>query len=123
MLPPKPAVFSDSVLFVMASVLRLAVYARRTEIDIMLLVGATPAFVRGPFLAAGLGQGVVAAGVAVLLVEVVRRAALVYAGRGSLVLLDLVAARPLPPGSTGLLFAVGLAVSLAGAWFAVRRSV
>jgi cell division transport system permease protein len=112
-----------AVVFVMASVLRLAVYARRTEIDIMLLVGATPAFVRGPFLAAGLGQGVIAAGVAVLLVELVRRAALGYAGRGSLVLLDLVAARPLPLGPTGLLFAVGLAVSLAGAWFAVRRSV
>ena len=45
-----------AVVFVMASVLRLAVYARRNEIEIMLLVGATPAFVRGPFLMAGLGQ-------------------------------------------------------------------
>jgi cell division transport system permease protein len=115
-------VFS-AVVFVMASVLRLAVYARRNEIDIMLLVGATPAFVRGPFLAAGLGQGLVASGMALLLVEGVRRAALAYAGSGSVVLLDLVAARPLPPGPSGLLVAVGLVVSLTGAYFAVRRSL
>ena len=112
-----------AVVFVMASVLRLAVYARRDEIDIMLLVGATPAFVRGPFLVAGLGQGVFASGLALLLVELVRRGALAYAGSGTLVLLDLVAARPLTGGPSALLFGVGLLVSLAGAWFAVRRSV
>jgi cell division transport system permease protein len=112
-----------AVAFVMASVLRLAVYARRTEIDIMLLVGATPAFVRGPFLVAGLGQGALASCLALLLVEGVRQGALAYAGGGSLVLLDLVAARPLPWGPAGLLAGVGLAVSMAGAWFAVRRSV
>ena len=111
-----------AVVFVMASVLRLAVYARRNEIDIMLLVGATPAFVRGPFMAAGLGQGLLASGMALLLVEGARRAALAYAGSGSLVLLDLVAARPLPVGPSGLLAAVGLVVSLTGAYFAVRRS-
>ena len=111
-----------AVVFVMAGVLRLAVYARRNEIDIMLLVGATPAFVRGPFLAAGLGQGLLASGMALLLVEAARRAALAYAGSGSVVLLDLVAARPLPLGPSGLLAAVGLVVSLAGAYFAVRRS-
>ena len=112
-----------AVVFVMASVLRLAVYARRNEIDIMLLVGATPAFVRGPFLAAGLGQGLLASGMALLLVEGARRAALAYAGSGSVVLLDLVAAKPLPAGPSGLLVAVGLVVSLSGAYFAVRRSL
>jgi len=112
-----------AVVFVMASVLRLAVYARRNEIDIMLLVGATPAFVRGPFLAAGLGQGLIASGLALLMVEAVRRAALAYAGSGSVVLLDLIAARPLPAGPSGLLMAVGLLVSLTGAYFAVRRTL
>jgi hypothetical protein len=59
---------------------------------------------------------------ALLIVEGVRQAALAYAGSGSLVLLDLVAARPLPAGPSGLLAAVGLVVSLTGAYFAVRRS-
>jgi cell division transport system permease protein len=111
-----------AVIFVMASVLRLAVIARRNEIDIMLLVGATPAFVRGPFLVAGLGQGLVASGLALGLVEGARRAGLSSADPGSLALLEIVAAGPLPLAASGLLAAVGLAVSLAGAWFAVRRS-
>ena len=37
-----------AVVFVMGSVLRLAVFARRDEIQIMQLVGATPGFIRGP---------------------------------------------------------------------------
>jgi len=111
-----------AVAFVMASVLRLAVYARRNEIDIMLLVGATPAFVRGPFLVAGLGQGVVAAGVALALVEAVRRIALAYSGSGPVALLDLLVASPLSLEFSMLLAFVGLTVSLTGAYFAVRRS-
>lgn len=109
-----------AVVFVMANVLRLAVYARRNEIDIMLLVGATPAFVRGPFLVAGIGQGILASGVALLLVEAVRRAALAYASGGPVVLLDLIAARPLTLDASLLLLLVGLVVSLVGAYFAVR---
>lgn len=112
-----------AVAFVMASVLRLAVYARKNEIDIMLLVGATPAFVRGPFLVAGLGQGLVAAGVALALVEGVRRIALAYSGAGPVALLDLLVASPLSLDLSLLLAFVGLTVSLIGAYFAVRRSV
>jgi cell division transport system permease protein len=112
-----------AVAFVMASVLRLAVYARRDEIDIMLLVGATPAFVRGPFLVAGFVQGLLSSGLALLLVEGVRRAAQSWAATDSLVLLDLVAERPVSAGTSGLLVLVGLTVSLLGSYFAVRRSV
>jgi len=65
-------VFS-AVAFVMASVLRLAVYARRDEIEIMLLVGATPAFVRGPYLVSGAGMGLASSVLALLLVEGARR--------------------------------------------------
>lgn len=109
-----------AVVFVMASVLRLAVYARRHEIDIMLLVGATPAFVRGPFLVAGLAQGLVASTLALLLVEAARRGILAYARSGALALVDLVLARPLPLQPSWLLVGVGLAVSVASAFFAVR---
>jgi cell division transport system permease protein len=111
-----------AVVFVMASVLRLAVYARRDEIEIMQLVGATPSFVRGPFLVAGVAQGLISSALALLLVEAARRAALSYAEEGSLALLDLVASQPLPAALTALTFGAGLAVSCTGAWFAVRRS-
>jgi cell division transport system permease protein len=40
-----------------ANVVRLAAYARRDEIEIMRLVGAPAAYVRGPFIAEGVIQG------------------------------------------------------------------
>jgi len=112
-----------AVVIVMASVLRLAVYARRDEIGIMLLVGATPSFVRGPFLVAGLGQGLLASVLAVLLVEGTRRGALAYAGAESIALVDLILERGLPLEWAGLMLLVGLAVSLVSAFFAVRASI
>lgn len=112
-----------AVVFVIASVLRLAVYARRKEIDIMLLVGATPSFVRGPFLVAGLAQGLAASALALFLVELARRLALVYMDDRNRLLLDWVAARPLPWSLILTLTAVGVLVSFAGSYFAVRRSV
>ncbi len=44
-----------------ANVVRLALYARRDEIDIMQLVGAPHAYVRGPFVMEGVLQGGVGA--------------------------------------------------------------
>ena len=108
--------------FVIASVLRLAVYARRDEIDIMLLVGATPGFVRGPFLVAGFVQGLVGSALAVILVEVVRRSILAYTGANSGALLSLIAFNPLSGWKVFLLLSCGILVSLAGSFFAVRNS-
>ena len=40
-----------------ANVVRLALYARRDEVEIMELVGAPMAFIRGPFVCEGIIQG------------------------------------------------------------------
>ena len=50
-----------------ANVVRLAAYARRDEIEIMQLVGAPFAFIRGPFVAEGILQGGAGAVVAIVL--------------------------------------------------------
>ena len=110
-----------AVVFVVASVLKLAVYARRDEIEIMRLVGATPGFIRGPFLIAGAAQGLVASAAALILVETARQAVLVYSGVGSAALAQLLAARPLALEMSGLLLLLGLGVSLAGSYFSVRQ--
>lgn len=51
---------------IIATAIRMAIYARRDEIQIMRLVGATEGFIRGPFilegLFTGLGGGLVAVG-------------------------------------------------------------
>lgn len=110
-----------AVAFVVAGVLRLTVYARRDEIEIMLLVGAAPWFVRGPFLVAGLAQGVGGGAIAVALVEVARRAGLAYAGPRAGDLLRLVAGHSLPLPLAGFMVLVGAVLGFASAWFAVRR--
>jgi len=112
-----------AVIFVMASVLRLAVYARKDEIEIMLLVGATPAFVRGPFLVAGLGQGIVASVLALGIVEGARLWTLSHGQAQSVALIRLIVDRPLPATESVLVVLAGLAVSLASAFFAVRGSL
>jgi len=43
--------------FTISNVIRLTVYARQDELDIMRLVGATHAYVRGPFVAEGMLLG------------------------------------------------------------------
>lgn len=43
--------------FTISNVIRLTVYARQDELDIMRLVGATQAYVRGPFVVEGMLQG------------------------------------------------------------------
>jgi cell division transport system permease protein len=111
-----------AVVFVMGSVLRLAVFARRDEIEIMRLVGATPGFIRGPYLVAGAVQGLIASVLALLLVEGIRSAASATVATNAVALLDLVAARPLSVDMTGLLLLLGLLVSLTGSYVSVRPS-
>src|SRR6202035_3987150 len=49
-----------------ANVVRLALYARRDELDIMNLVGAPQTYVRGPFVMEGVLQGGIGAIVALI---------------------------------------------------------
>jgi cell division transport system permease protein len=62
-----------SALFLIVNTIRLATFARRREIEVMKLVGASNWFVRIPFMAEGLIQGGVGAGLAVGGVFVVQR--------------------------------------------------
>ncbi len=59
------AALSLATAVLVANTLRLAVYARRDEIEIMKLVGATDSFVGTPFLIEGLVQGLLGAALAV----------------------------------------------------------
>ena len=54
-----------SSLFLIVNTIRLATFARRREIEVMKLVGASNWFVRVPFMAEGLIQGLIGAGLAV----------------------------------------------------------
>ena len=60
------AVLTIAAALTVASVVRLALHARRDEMEIMQLVGAPSAYIRGPFVMEGVIQGGVGALVAVL---------------------------------------------------------
>ncbi|MGH9025343.1 MAG: cell division protein FtsX [Acidimicrobiia bacterium] len=54
-----------SALFLIVNTIRLATFARRREIEVMKLVGASNWFVRVPFMAEGVAQGLLGAGLAI----------------------------------------------------------
>lgn len=65
------AVFLFISLLLIGNTLRLNIYAKRFNIKTMLLIGATRAFVRRPFILKGFAQGVVGGFIALVLVGLV----------------------------------------------------
>ena len=58
-----------AVTFIVGNTIRLTVMARRDELEIMSLVGATPFFIKAPFLLEGMIQGAAGAICALLLLS------------------------------------------------------
>jgi cell division transport system permease protein len=107
-------------LFVIMNTIRLAVYARREEIEIMKLVGATDWFVRWPFMFEGTLCGLAGATLAALAVSLAYGPAM-QAFMGVLTFLPLrVDPWFLVKLNVGML-AIGAAVGAAGSYLAVRR--
>jgi cell division transport system permease protein len=106
-------------LFVIVNTIRIAVHARRDEIEIMKLVGATDWFVRWPFILEGMLVGALGAVAATLVV-------LVAAGPVMGAMVNFVEILPLSFGTTfvwqlvGSVFALALAVGGGGAMLSVR---
>src|SRR5918993_1312508 len=103
-----------------ANVVRLAAYARRDEIEIMQLVGAPLAYVRGPFIAEGVLQGGAGALVAILMLAVVFIAARARYGAMAAEALGLGAITFLPVKLCLLLIVGGMALGCLGGLVVAR---
>jgi cell division transport system permease protein len=109
-----------SVLLI-ANTIRLSIFARRREIEVMKLVGATNWFVRGPFMVEGLLGGLMGAFAAVVLLFLGKEIAL-PAILGHIDTTSSNDVRALGFTLTALiLLAVGLVVGAVGSTFTLRR--
>jgi cell division transport system permease protein len=100
--------------------IRMAIFSRRREIEVMKLVGATNWFIRVPFMIEGLLQGLLGAGLAFAAVYFGSAFFVDWVGRFDLFsAFLLVTAQVL--GTGALMLAVGAAVGAASAGFAVTR--
>jgi cell division transport system permease protein len=59
-------------ILLIANTIRLSLYARRREVEVMKLVGATDWFIRWPFVLEGVIVGVLGGGIAILLLGVAK---------------------------------------------------
>jgi cell division transport system permease protein len=106
--------------FTISNVIRLTVYARQDELDIMRLVGATPAYVKGPFVMEGMIQGLLGGLLAVALLG----AAFRVLARETLAVSDLLgrAVVVLPFSLCAGLVLGGMALGVAGSMISLGRS-
>ena len=111
--------FTASILLIFNTI-RLSIFARRKEIEVMKLVGASDSFVRTPFVLEGLVQGLIGAGLAAIVVvwmnsifvswaqEYLPFVPVSYSAVNTLIVLLV-------------LLAVGAFVGIVGSFFSVRR--
>lgn len=102
--------------------IQLAIFARRREVAVMKLVGATNWFIRLPFMLEGLVDGIVGAVVAFVVVYLARRPIASFIGNDAIVGGSTPYVTPHDAIMTGIvILVVGALVGALGSAFAVRR--
>jgi cell division transport system permease protein len=110
-----------TVLFMIVNTIRIAVYSRAGEIEIMRLVGASDSFIRWPFILEGILCGLIGAVITVILVAIVWNP----------IQPVMVQVFQMPTGVSaqflatlsGVVLGVGLAVGALGSWISVRSNL
>jgi cell division transport system permease protein len=113
-------VLAAAAALTVANVVRLALYARRDEVEIMQLVGAPLARIRGPFVAEGLLQGGAGAGLALVALAAAHAALDARYGLAVARMAGGAAIEFLPPSLGVLLVLGGMAVGCLGGLVAAR---
>jgi cell division transport system permease protein len=108
--------------FTVGAVVRLSLYARRDELEIMALVGAPFSYIRGPFVVEGLLLGGMGAAVALVVVRVLYSFAAQWLGSDIAGLTGEGQLRFLGFGEIALMVAGGILVGAAAGTFASRAA-
>lgn len=117
------AVLFLATFFIVGSTVKLAILARRDEVEIMQLVGASEELIQAPFVIEGMIQGFAGAAIATALLAMayaliereIAPVAALWSPVGELEFL--------PVNSVGMLLAIGLFLGAAGSLISLRRFI
>jgi len=112
--------FLVASLLLISNAIRLSIFARRKEIEVMKLVGASDGFVRTPFVFEGLLQGLVGSALAALAVIWINYLFVDWA-HTALPFVPISAGAVNAPFLLLLLVAVGVAIGIIGSFLSVTR--
>lgn len=108
-------------LFIISNTIRLTVFARRREIQIMKYVGATNSFIRWPFLFEGIIIGLIGSGVAAAILWQLYQMMLEEAASAGLLFIPFIGAYPFMLHVTGLLLLAGVVIGSLGSCISLRK--
>lgn len=110
-----------TVLFMIVNTIRIAVYSRANEIEIMRLVGASDSFIRWPFILEGTMSGLIGAIVTIVLVAVVWEPIQPIMVR--VFQMPTAVSAQFLASLSAILLGVGLGVGAIGSWISVRSNL
>ncbi len=76
------ATLALAAIAIVANTIRLTLFNRKHDIDILRLLGATEAFIRGPFLVEGVALGALGAGLSLILLKIIFESFIYRVGDG-----------------------------------------
>jgi cell division transport system permease protein len=109
------------VLFMIVNTIRIAVYSRANEIEIMRLVGASDSFIRWPFILEGILCGLIGGLVTIVLVAIVWDP--IQPVMVTVFQMPAAVSAQFLASLSAILLAVGLGVGAIGSWISVRSNL
>jgi cell division transport system permease protein len=107
--------------FIISNVIKLNVFARKDEIGILRLVGATNMFIRIPFLLEGISMGIIGGFISIILLALLINSFPLYLGASLGILNDLIAFRFLSFSQSITLIIAGAFIGFLGSMSSLAR--
>lgn len=108
-------------LFIISNTIRLTVFARRREIQIMKYVGATNGFIRWPFIFEGMVIGCIGSGIAAFILWEGYKVVLLELVSAGLVFIPMIPLWPFVGYLTAILLAAGIIIGILGSTISLRK--